>query len=237
MQPESAPPAPTQSSATTAEAAPGNAPPAQAAQQPAAAPAGKTRMVALVATLCGIIFGGTVEYFVGGALDATGWFGPTLDTIVEQQSRNFADIRAKLDELRQATPGSPEAIRLQSELETLIGEQEKLTYRTHDELRNYEKQLTDLKAQALRAAGAASSVDFWLKAGESITVGQRDNVFAVQTVYSSYVSVVASGKRTNLRPGEFVEFPSDQGTYKVFYKHAPPREDGRVGFDVVSPGR
>lgn len=217
----------------------GDAPAATATQQqPPAAPGGKKmRLVALAAALAGVIFGGTVEYFVGGALDATGWFGPTLDTIVEQQSRNFADIRAKLDELRQATPGSPEAIRLQSELETLIGEQEKLTYRTHDELRNYEKQLTELKAQALRAAGATSSVDFWLKAGESITVGQRDNVFAVQTVYSSYVSVVASGKRANLRPGEFVEFPSDQGTYKVFYKHAPPREDGRVGFDVVSPGR
>lgn len=195
----------------------------------------KLRIVALAAALGGIIFGGTVEYFVGGALDSTGWFGPTLDNIVNEQKANFDDIRAKLDALNNAAPGSPEAAKLQSELNALLATQEKLTDRTHMELATLHEEVTRLRAQVLEENGTSSGADFWLLPNESITLSERGFVFSLITVHrgATVIDVNLSGKTHRIKPGDFVEFETADSICKVFYKVAHPREDKRYGFDLV----
>jgi hypothetical protein len=207
----------------------------KAAARPEKTGGAKLRTIAVVAALGGMVLGGVVEFFVQGAMESTGWFGPTLDAVINDQKANFAEIRAKLDALRQAVPGSPEAQKLQAELEKLLSEQEKLAGRTHTELRGFQQEVSRLKEEALEKRGSASGADFWLAPSESVTVRDRGNVFALLDIrYSGgLITVNASGKNSQMKPGDFVEFPTGNSTCKVFYKHGLPREDGRVGFDIV----
>jgi len=217
------------------EPAPATADPAKPAKPPLSSSALKLRVVALTAAFLGIVFGGTVEYFVGGMLDSTGWFGPTLDTVVAEQTANFADIRSKLAELGKADPGSPEALALQKEISTLVATQEKLTGRTHEEIAGMQDELTKLRAQVLAEKGAASGADFWLLPQESITVSENGKVFSLLSVIrgGSYAQTNLSGVQKQLQPGDFVEFETKDSVCRVFYKAALPRADGRYGFDLV----
>jgi hypothetical protein len=195
----------------------------------------KLRAVALTAAFLGIIFGGTVEYFVGGLLDSTGWFGPTLDNIVAEQNANFEDLRTKLAELGKAAPGSPEALALQKELATLVAAQEKLTGRTHEEIAGMQDELTKLRAQLLQEKGSAGGADFWLAPSEGITVGEEGNVFTLLSISynGQYAYTNLTGTQKRLQPGDFVEFETKDSTCKVIYKAGNARADGRFGFDLV----
>jgi len=195
----------------------------------------KLRVVALTAAFLGIVFGGTVEYFVGGLLDSTGWFGPTIDNIVEEQNANFADLRAKLDALGKAAPGSPEAAALQKEINALVATQEKLTGRTHEEIASLQEALEAMRAQLLAEKGSAGGADFWLLMNEGVTLREAGNVFSLIGVNSRGVSVDVnlSGTVKRLKPGDFVEFQTSDSNCKVFYKAGRAREDGRYGFDLV----
>jgi hypothetical protein len=208
---------------------------AKPAKPPTSPQAMKLRAVALTAAFLGIVFGGTVEYFVGGLLDSTGWFGPTLDNIVAEQTANFEDIRTKLAELGKAAPGSPEALALQKELSTLVATQEKLTGRTHEEIAGMQDELTKLRAQLLMEKGSAGGADFWLAPNESMTVGEEGKVFSLLSIgYSGqYAYTNLTGTQKRLQPGDFVEFETKDSICRVIYKAGTARADGRFGFDLV----
>jgi|GEM_PF-2538370 len=79
----------------------------------------KLRLVALGGAIFGMIFGAEIETFAQGAMESTGFFGPTLDSVLEQQETNFTSIQAKLAELS-ATKDEKERSRIQKELDELI---------------------------------------------------------------------------------------------------------------------
>lgn len=198
----------------------------------------RLRTIAIAAAIGGMVFGGTVEYFVGNLIDSTGWFGPTLDALVEQQNSNFEDIRAKLEELKKAPPGSPEAAKIQGDLQTLLLEQEKLIDKTHTELRLSEREVTRLKQELLEKRGSASGSDFYLGLHESITVHSRGKVLALVADHrNGLIDVNLSGKVQRMKPGDFVEFTEGDTTCKVFYKSRRDESNDKFGFDLVcNPG-
>lgn len=193
----------------------------------------RVKIAALSAALVGMVIGAVVEMFVQGWLESTGWFGPTLDTVIEEQMSNFDAIQKKLAELQLAANDTDRA-RLSKELEQLLTRQEELTTRTHDEIRIYQQQLDALREQAMAATGVAGGADIWLGAGESVSVGSRDEVFAVNRLYGSYIGATLSGKSSRLAPGEYFETAGDGPTYRVYLKQMPnDASSKRAGFDIV----
>lgn len=195
------------------------------------------RMLALGAALLGMLFGGTVEYFVGVLFDSTGWFGPTMESLVQAQDANFQDIRAKLQELKKAPSGSPESARLQGDLKRLLVEQEGLVTRTNTRLNLSEQELTRLRQEMLTSRGSAPGADIYLSPMESVTVHSRGNVFALVADYrNGVIDANLSGTTTRMKPGDFVDFKDGQTHCKVFYK-TRNATTGKIGFDLVcEPG-
>lgn len=215
-----------------ASAAPGESAEAAAAAERSRR-AMRLRLVALGSALVGMVFGAVVEMFVQGAMESTGWFGPTLDTLIEQQESNFKDLRAKLEALK-SSDDPAERARLERELEMLIAAQEKLATRTHIEFRDYQAELADLKKQLLAAGSGVGGADFWVAEGESVAVGERQNVVGLLRAAGNvnYVTVSFGGKRHTLNPGESLDVPVKDGTGKLIFKL---KKDDRAGFDYVPP--
>jgi hypothetical protein len=175
--------------------------------------------------------------FVQGALESTGLFGPTLETVMDEQMTNFEEIQAKLNALG-ATTDEGERETLRQELEALLREQERLTNQTHTEIASNLREIEQLRAQSLEKSGVAAGADVWLSPGQSITVGSRDNVMSLVSV-DGYrrARVNLSGKVTVMTAGDFVEAPVGSDVWKVFYKQTARGDDNSaVGFDVVGPG-
>ncbi len=195
----------------------------------------RLRVTALSFALIGVIFGCALQKFIGGALDATGLFGTTLDTVVEQQTANFQELNAKLAALSKAAPGSPEAATLQKDISTLVGTQEKLANRTHTEMKTLQDEVNTLRTQALKENRTVGGADFWLLPTESVTLRDRNSVFTLAGVYynGATIDVNFAGKVTRIKPGDSIEFDSGDSKCKIFYKVAQKREDGRFGFDLV----
>jgi hypothetical protein len=197
----------------------------------------RTRVIALSGVAAGMVIGAVVEMFVQGAMESTGWFGPTLETVMSEQMTNFEEIQEKLNALGAATDES-ERETLRQELEDLLREQERLTSQTHDELGSSQREIERLRAQSLETSGIAAGADVWLSPGQSITVGSRDNVLSLVSV-DGYrrARVNLSGKVTVMTAGDFVEAPVGDDVWKVFYKQTARGDDNSaVGFDVVDPG-
>jgi len=197
----------------------------------------RARAIALGGVVTGMVLGAVVEMFVQGAMESTGWFGPTLETVMDEQMTNFEAIQAKLNALGAATDDE-ERETLRQELEVLIREQERLTSQTHDELASNVRQIEQLRAQSLEKTGVAAGADVWLSPGQSISFGSRDNVMALVSV-DGYrrARVNVSGEVTVMTAGDFVEAPVGNEVWKVFYKQTARGDDNSaVGFDVVGPG-
>jgi hypothetical protein len=194
------------------------------------------RLAALGGAIFGMVFGSVVDMFVQGAMESTGYFGPTLDSVLEEQQTNFGSIQAKLAELN-ASKDEAERTQIQNELDTLLKKQEKIASTMHEELVNSHQQMEKLRADSLAERGSAGGVDIWLKTGESISVGSRQNVFSFNGVDGyKRAKVNHSGKKHTLTPGDFVEVPVADEIWKVFYKQVSSEGDkNRAGFDVVSP--
>ncbi len=187
----------------------------------------------LSAAVAGMIIGAVVEMFVQGAMESTGWFGPTLEQVVEEQVANFTAIQEKLDTLA-ATDDESERQRLIEEIERLVVKQESLTGRTHDELRAYEKQVTSLKKQALETSGVAGGADFWLVPGESVALGDEEHILALTRLYDHGMArVTFAGQSRNMNPGDALEFKAGDTSYKLFYSQATEAETGRAGFNLA----
>ncbi len=194
------------------------------------------RLAALGGAIFGMIFGAVVEMFVQGAMESTGYFGPTLDSVMEEQKTNFSDIQAKLAELN-ASKDEAERTKIQNELDDLLKKQAEIATTMQEELINSQQKIESLREDSLAKTGRAGGVDVWLNSGESISVGSRQNVFSFNGIDAyKRAKVNINGKKHTLVPGDFVEAPVANNVWKVFYKQAPRENDqDRAGFDVVSP--
>ncbi len=187
----------------------------------------------LMAVIIGVLFGLAIETGVG----ATGILGPGVDQLIAEQAEGFENLEAKLEALRN-TSDPAQAAKLAGEMEALLARQQQIGQRTETELRAARAEIEKLRAEVLESRGATSGADVWLQPGESITIaGKAGSVFSFDSFsYSgrtSDITVNASGERGQLKVGDSSEFPASNGVWRVIYKTAAKRSDGRVGFDVV----
>jgi hypothetical protein len=179
----------------------------------------------------GMVLGALVGTGVQQVLARTGVLGPGVGSLLAEQQANFAEVNTKLDSLRQLAP-DPEAQRALTELGALLEQQRALAAQTEQQLKLMASEVSASKERELAESGMAGGADFWLKAGESLNLGSRDQVFALQA-YARGISLVnLSGTARRLAVGDVIDFMAGDRTCKVFFKQATPREDGRVGFDL-----
>jgi hypothetical protein len=179
----------------------------------------------------GMVLGALVGTGVQQTLQRTGLLGPGVSSLLAEQQANFTEVNAKLDALRQLAP-DPQAQRAIAELETLLEEQSALAAQTEQQLTLMAGEAAASKERELAGRGMSGGADFWLKGGESLNLGARDQVFAVQAWNRGIVQINLSGAVKRLNVGDVVEFMAGDRSCQVFYKQATPREDGRVGFDL-----
>ena len=203
-------------------------------KEPAAPRRFKWPLKAIGMGLGGMILGAVIGIAIEEAVASTGVLGPGLDAVIQEQQDGFSRIDAKLDELRQTTdPQRVEA--LTGDLVTLMARQQELAQRTREELAGAREEIERLKEQAIDAQGATTGATLWLRAGESATIGEGQNVIGVKVVEERYnrVRVNANGKDRFMTIGDTETFALRNGAMQVILKQAKTRSDGRVGFDVV----
>ena len=181
--------------------------------------------------LGGMILGTLVGIGVNKAIATTGILGPGVSTLLAEQKTNFDAVNGKLDALRQTTT-DPEVQRALAEIGQLLQKQTTLAQQSEQQLRLLAQETAASKDRELAEHGLSGGADFWLKGGESVNLGARDQVFAVQGYARGAVQVNLSGAVKRLTVGDVMEFSADDQSCKVFFKQATPREDGRVGFDL-----
>ena len=179
----------------------------------------------------GMVLGALVGTGVQQTLQRTGLLGPGVDSLIAEQQANFTDLKAKLDSLRQVSK-DPEAQRALAELSALLQKQSALATQSEQQLRLMANEVASSKDRQLAESGMSGGADFWLKIGESMNLGARDQVFALQGYGNGIVQISLSGEVKRLAVGGVVEFTAGDRACKVFYKQATPRQDGRVGFDL-----
>jgi hypothetical protein len=179
----------------------------------------------------GMIVGTLVGAGVQKGLQSTGLMGPGVETLIEQQQSNFAEVNGKLDALRKVS-SDPAAQRALNELSVLLQKQATLSQQAEQQLKLMASEMSTSKERELAQRGMSGGADFWLKTGESYNLRTRDQVFALQGYGNGIVQVSLNGAAKRLRVGEVVEFMAGERACKVFYKQATPRADGRVGFDL-----
>ena len=179
----------------------------------------------------GMVLGALVGTGVQLALARTGVLGPGVDSLLAEQHANFTEVNTKLDSLRQLAP-DPEVQRALTELGALLAQQSALAAQTEQQLKLMASEVSASKERELAESGMAGGADFWLKAGESLNLGSRDQVFGLQAYARGISQVNLSGTARRLAVGDVIDFMAGERTCKVFFKQATPREDGRVGFDL-----
>lgn len=192
----------------------------------------KARLVAAGIALGGMIVGSLVGIAVQVGVENTGLLGPTVDALIDDQQANFADIGTQLEELRSLS-SDPEVSQRLTELGRLLERQDELQSRANAELAFLGQQVATLREESLADRGYAGGADFWLKKGESVSVGSADNVFGVVRIWQAAADVNLNGRKSRLSVGDTVEFSANGSDCRIFYKQGNPRQDGRVGFDVT----
>jgi hypothetical protein len=185
----------------------------------------------LVKVVGGMIAGTLVGVGVQKGLQSTGLMGPGVESLIAEQKSNFAEVNGKLDALRKVS-SDPAAQRALNELSAALQKQNALSQQTEQQLKLMAGEVSASKDRDLAEHGIAGGADFWLKIGESYTLGARDQVFGLQGYGSGAVQVSLNGAVKRLNVGDVVEFAAGDRKCKVFYKQAKPRADGRVGFDL-----
>lgn len=207
---------------------------------PAQAPASKTRMpllnrsriIAAVSAVGGMIVGSIVGVGVQAGVESMGLLGPSMESLIAEQEENFNDVRARLDALSGMST-DPEVRQSFAELGTILQRQSELSAQAGAELRYLGEQVSTLKEQQLAESGFAGGADFWLKGGESVSVGGANQVFALIRTSGANAQINLSGARQWVAVGDVVSVSGDEQACQVFYKHATPRSDGRIGFDIA----
>jgi hypothetical protein len=187
----------------------------------------KSRMIAASIAVGGMIVGSFVGIGVQMGVESTGLLGPSVETLLTEQEANFSDINAHLRELKNQST-DPELTKSLTELGNLLARQGELQTQANTELAYLGDQVAEFRQASLEERGFSGGADFWLKTGESVTVGDRRYVFGVVRDWGKVVDVNLNGKKARLNVGDTVE----TDTCTVFLKQALTRADGRVGFDI-----
>ncbi|MDH3337182.1 MAG: hypothetical protein OER22_04970 [Gammaproteobacteria bacterium] len=187
----------------------------------------KSRLVAAGIALGGMIVGSFVGIGVQMGVESTGLLGPSVEALLEEQEANFSDINARLQDLKNRST-DPAVKKGLTDLGKLLARQGELQHQANTELAYLGDQIANLKQESLDERGFAGGADFWLKTGESVSVGDGRHVLGVVRTWNTAVDVNMNGKKSRLSVGDSVS--TDSCT--VFFKQAGARPDGRVGFDL-----
>jgi hypothetical protein len=191
-----------------------------------------TRLRKIATTIGASILGAIVGFGVQTGIGYTGLAGPSVETLLAEQEENFTDVHAKLDAL-QAQATDPAVRQTAMELEMLLQRQNELSQQAGAELRSLSEQAAVAKDSALAEGGTAGGADFWLKPGESVNLGAREQVFGLTRVLrGGYADVNLSGTAKRMSVGDMMSVEAGARMCTVFFKQAVVRADGRVGFDV-----
>ncbi|HNP62806.1 MAG TPA: hypothetical protein PKH39_02670 [Woeseiaceae bacterium] len=187
----------------------------------------RPRLIAAGIALGGMILGSFVGIGVQMGVESTGLLGPSVDALIQEQDANFKIMSARLAELQNQS-SDPEVKKSLSELGQLLARQGELQSQANTELSYLGSQIAGLKQAALDEQGFAGGADFWLKTGESVSVGDRSNVFGLVRDWGNVIDVNLNGSKKRMDVGDTMQTES----CTVFFKQAVKRNDGRVGFDV-----
>ncbi len=209
----------------------------QEVEQAPAAPTSKPRftkgrVIAAAIGLGGMILGSVVGIGVRKGVESTGILGPSVGTLIAEQQSNFNDINARLDALKNL-PADKEVKTGIAELGKVLARQGDLAKQANAEIAYLTDQVTALRQEQLADAGFAGGADFWLKGGESVTVGSDNQVFGLLGARSGFADVNLSGARKRVYVGDAIPVPAENPACTIFYKQATPRADGRIGFDLT----
>ena len=181
--------------------------------------------------LGGMVVGALVGIGVQVGVESTGVLGPSVDSLISEQASNFETVNARLDELRKGA-SDPDTRKSLAELGKLLERQGELSEHASSELTYLSEQVAMLREQQLTDQGYAGGADFWLKNGESVTIGEHGQVFALLSARSNIADVNNNGERKRMLVGDLLQIGGEEGACKVLYKLATPRDDKRVGFDL-----
>ncbi|MDH4047892.1 MAG: hypothetical protein OEW68_00020 [Gammaproteobacteria bacterium] len=191
----------------------------------------RPRLVAGALALGGMIVGSVVGLGVQMGAESTGLLGPSVEALIAEQQSNFTDVNARLDALKDMSNDKAVIAEL-TELGKLLNRQDELARQANAELAYLGEQVTELKDRQLADAGFSGGADLWLKSGESVNVGSRDNVFGLLGTRSNFADINLNGTRKRVYVGDPIPVEGDGTDCTIFYKQAKPRADGRVGFDL-----
>jgi hypothetical protein len=203
----------------------------EAKQAPAPAKR-KPRLLAAGSALGGMILGSLVGMGVRMGVESTGLLGPGIEGLIADQQTNFDGINERLDAMQSAST-DPELRRHLSELRALVQRQSALSEQAASELQMLSGEVSSMRAQQLAERGYAGGADFWLQTGESVNVGDEQQVFGLIRYWgpnNRSADVNLSGTRQRMAVGDSIAVPDANCT--IFYKQGLPRDDGRIGFDI-----
>jgi len=183
-------------------------------------------MRATALALGGMIVGAVVGIIVQVGVESTGMLGPSVEALLEEQEGNFEQVHARLDSLR-ASAADPELRRELTELATLIERQDELRQQAGSELVNLGNEVATLRETSLAEQGFASGADFWLKAGESASIGDKRHVIGLVGIWPTAADIVFNGEKSRLSVGSSVG-----GEDCIVFVKQVNRSEKRVGFDV-----
>jgi len=192
----------------------------------------KARMMGAAVGLGGMVLGAIIGVGVQKGVEKTGIFGPSVDSLIAEQQSNFNDISARLDELKKL-PVDKEVKTSLDELGKVLARQDELARQANAEIAYLNDQVASMRQQQLAETGFSGGADFWLKSGESVTVGPDRQVFGLLGARSTYADINLSGSRQRVSVGDAIPLPGEQSPCTIFYKQATPRADGRIGFDLA----
>jgi hypothetical protein len=178
----------------------------------------------------GMVIGAVVGVAVEFGIESTGVMGPKIDELIGNQAANFTQIKTKLDELS-VTASTPETQRLLDDLGKLVNQQDELTRKASSQLQLLEQERVSFKDQQLTSSGMATSIDFWLQAGESINVASQQQALGVAVVHAKAVVVNVTGKRKQMIVGDAVDIVGDAQACRVILRKIERAGQG-AGFDI-----
>lgn len=173
-----------------------------------------------------MIVGAVIGIIVQVGVESTGVLGPSVETLLDEQESNFAQVHSRLDGLR-ASATDPELRRGLAELAQLIDRQDELRQQAGSELVSLGNEVADLREMSLAEQGYDSGADFWLKVGQSASIGDKRHVLGLVGIWPTAADIVLNGDKSRLSVGSSVA----GGDCSVFVKQVI-RSERRVGFDV-----
>lgn len=191
----------------------------------------KARVIAAAIGLGGMVLGSIVGIGVQKGVESTGILGRSVDALIAEQQSNFNDISARLDELRNL-PVDKEVKAGLDELGRVLARQDELARQANAEIAYLADQVASMREQQLAESGFSGGADFWLKSGESVTVGPERQVFGLLGARAIIADINLSGSRKRVAVGDAIPLPGEQSACTIFYKQATPGADGRIGFDL-----